>query len=353
MNEKDQLMALEKLLKEQKMAAALELANRLLKEFPESFQIRFAHAKALRATGQLEQAETALEKLYGDHRGHLNLLLEMAHLSRDLKKHSQARDYYSQALFIDPFNNQAKTALAELDKIKEKSDQTSPGSEAASFRQAYEQEKRKWQTDTLPEEEIGKILDEGRWGDDGEQDEPITHDSIRVEDEIESLKPSIPGVDEAYVPLEAVRVESRKTAADPALEQSLMPDPDFLGKETEEDDERVTTDDLADSLTGREEDRKPTVASTRRPPEPEPAETGPIEAGAVLEGDEFVTESAARLYLSQGLYEEALYIFEKLNRRQPREQYARQIEELKSKCHCQKKIQALSLFLKIIQERGG
>jgi tetratricopeptide (TPR) repeat protein len=347
LNEKDQLIALEGLLKENKVAAALELALKLLKEFPDSFQIQFTHAKVLRATGQLPQAAAVLEKLIPAHRGHLNLLLEMAAVSRELKQHSQALDYYNQALFIDPFNKQAKKALAEL-RENPAAGQPAPGKNPAP-RVAYEQEKKKWQADTLPEEEIGKILDDEKWQDDEGREEPITRDSIRMEDEIEILKPSIPGVDEAYVPPETIKVEGPKNLTDPALEESLMPHPDFLPGNGSEDDERVTTDDVADVLTGGGEKSKADTASTRRPPDlsKKPATAAP------LEGDEFVTESAARLYLSQGLYEEALFIYEKLQRQKPDEKFARKIEELKSKCQCQKKIQALTAFLQIIQERGG
>jgi tetratricopeptide (TPR) repeat protein len=324
LNEKDQLISLEKLLKEKKFGDALELAKKVLKEFPGSFQVEFTYAKILRATGQLPEAEAILLKLMPGHKSHLTLLLEMGGLMTDQGKSGQAMDFYSQALFIDPFNKLAKEAMHRLKVVPEK---------------------QKMKADTLPEEDIGKLLDGEYIPDDEAGELPITADSIRMEDEvIPEIKPSIPGVDEAYVPPDAIKVKSRKKKTDPAVEESLMADPDFVATEENDDEEKVSTEDVADlfaeSLNRPESDN----ASTRKASLSRETERGDL----VTAGDEFVTESAGQLYLSQGLYEEALYIYEKLYQQKKEERYAEKIAELQGKCQCQKKIQALTAFLKLI-----
>jgi tetratricopeptide (TPR) repeat protein len=308
LNEKDQLTALETLFNEEKYAEGQELSEQLLKEFPESFLIRFVTSKLLRATGKLTEAEDILSELVSTHDNHLNLFLEIGGLSLDLKKYGQALDYYNKALFIDPFNSQAKEAVKEL--------QQKPGTESAEepdIQAAMNQEKKNWKADTLPEEEISNILDNSLAEE--EEEDVLTEDSIQMEEE--DINPSIPGVDESYVEANQIKVEAAPDKVSQDVEESLVADL-FVDSAAAQKSDTVTT-------------QVPKTESS----------------------DEFITESAAELYLSQGLYEEALYIYEKLYQNHKDEKFLVKVNELKSKGLCQKKIKALTVFLNIIQERGG
>ena len=66
-----------------------------------------------------------------------------------------------------------------------------------------------------------------------------------------------------------------------------------------------------------------------------------------------MTESAAELYVSHGLYSEALDIYQHLNQAGKGDHLLDKISDLQTKILNQKKIRALSTFLKIIQERGN
>jgi tetratricopeptide (TPR) repeat protein len=331
LNEKDQLIALEKLFNEEKYAEGLELSEQLLKEFPESFQIQFMTSKLLRATGKLSESEDILSELISTHDNHLNLFLEIGGLSLDLKKYSQALDYYNKALFIDPFNSQAKEAVKEL--------QQKPGTESAEdpgIQVAMNKEKEKWKADTLPEEEINNILNDSLA--EGGEEADLTEDSIQLEEE--EIKPSIPGVDESYVETDQIKVETAPDRVSQDVEESLTADPVYVGSGPEKSGDEVSTEDVADLFVDSAAAQQKLDTVTTRVPKTE-------------QGDEFITESAAELYLSQGLYEEALYIYEKLYQNHNDDKFLAKVNELKSKSICQKKIKALTVFLNIIQERGG
>ncbi|MCP4218765.1 MAG: hypothetical protein GY765_29305 [bacterium] len=67
---------------------------------------------------------------------------------------------------------------------------------------------------------------------------------------------------------------------------------------------------------------------------------------------EFVTQSTAELYLSQGLYDDALRIFETLYEESKDEAFLIRIKQLKGHRSSRKKIQALSEFLELIRQKG-
>lgn len=82
----------------------------------------------------------------------------------------------------------------------------------------------------------------------------------------------------------------------------------------------------------------------------EPEEAWHEEPGT--EEPEFVTESAAELYVEQGLLKDAVAIYEKLYDFRKEERFLLKIEELKRAIVNQKKIQVLNELLKHIQQKG-
>ena len=105
--------------------------------------------------------------------------------------------------------------------------------------------------------------------------------------------------------------------------------------------DEVSTEAVEDFFMDAQAESK---ASTEKVPESSPVPPA--------EGEDFITESAAELYFSQGLYEEALFVYEKLYLASKEERYLNIIEDLKMKCVGQKKIQALTAFLELIHRRS-
>jgi tetratricopeptide (TPR) repeat protein len=91
-------------------------------------------------------------------------------------------------------------------------------------------------------------------------------------------------------------------------------------------------------------------------PEPVPEEPQPViqesAAGEAKDDMEFVTESAAELYLSQGLYEDALEIYKKLYAVQLEERFLLKIKQLSAFTESREKIKRLSIFLELIMKKG-
>ena len=117
----------------------------------------------------------------------------------------------------------------------------------------------------------------------------------------------------------------------------------------------VPEDQLPDTKTngepGPEIPVEPPTASGKEHPKPPPIPE--IEKiPETKEEMEFVTESAAELYLSQGLYEDALKIYEKLYAARKEERFMLKIKQLKTHIISQEKIERLTDFWKLIQKRG-
>jgi len=81
-------------------------------------------------------------------------------------------------------------------------------------------------------------------------------------------------------------------------------------------------------------------------------EPAPVEENAPAAAAEFVTESAAELYLSQGLYDDALGIYEKLYAARKEGRFLLRVKQLRAHRVGREKIRRLGEFLKSIQMKG-
>jgi len=142
---------------------------------------------------------------------------------------------------------------------------------------------------------------------------------------------------------------------------------DFISYQNEKmiaKQDTVPEDQLTDSNTNVDQvlavEREPIAAPVEESAVPPPIPPIPEEGGVseVKEAPEnkaemeIVTESAAELYLSQGLYEDALKIYKKLYLVQQEERFMMKINQLKIHTISMKKIQRLTDFGEIIQKRG-
>ena len=113
-----------------------------------------------------------------------------------------------------------------------------------------------------------------------------------------------------------------------------------LGDEKQETDEAV-----------KEEVKPPEPETAAEVEEPEEKKEEAVEVPPDGES-EFITESAAELYLTQGLFDDALSIYEKLYTRNKEERFAERIIQIKEKRVGQKKIEKLTELLEQIQKKG-
>lgn len=257
-SEKDQVANLEKLFSEKKFEELLILAEKLLDDFPDSFQIRFLYTQVLREVGRFGEAETLLKELCAAYPDNINLLSEMGAVLIEHEKYEEAVECFNKILFLDPFNEAAKGSLNKIDQLKKGPPLPStPPPPAASVQEPEvepppsSRKEAVFKMDTLPEDEIPPPL----------PPEPAAPQQQAI------------GVQEAAVE----------------------------GKAKEE---------------------------------------------------EFMTESAAELYMSQGLYDDALTVYKKLYEEQQQERFLSRINELRQKRITQKKIQVLSLFSRLIAQQG-
>ena len=279
-SEKNQFLLLEKFYIDRNFSEALVLADKLLQQYPASFPLKLLYARVLKAMGRLAEAERLLVELGGNYPDNINLLSEIGDLYAKQKKFAESLTYFNRILFLDSFNEQARTGVRT----------------AQDFIRDQDMENLE---DTLLEVRVPERL--------FQKPEPI----------VPSPAAPDPNPDEP-----AVRVETApditihfdgETAGDTALSTGLL---------LEEPPLRV-----------------------------EPAKEGPGQ-----DEFDFETETAAELYLRQGISREALRIYRKLYERTGDPNFLariRQIENQDKSGRENEMIDRLNRFLELIRKRGN
>lgn len=359
-SEREQLAILENLYSQQKYSEIEELAKSLKKDYPSSFQIRLLRVKALRELNRLPEAEEILNELTKQYPENVNILMELGDVLSITSRYQEALDIFNKILFLDPFHPTAKDKIVQVNKLlaqiptkpvdvtavppppppSDTPAETPPpppeDQAPVSFADRMEEQMKEFSDEAPKDEVIQEAFD-------APPEEPPKTDS-QIDDLPESEKTD-PGLKRAFeegmneldlngqftdsADLEALQDIETEESKIPAMQvpQESVPEPPPPPAEPQEPIEAPT-------------EQVPQVPSPEGEAEPESSE------------DNFITESAAELYLSQGLYSEALSIFEKLYQLKKDETILQKIEDVKSKRLIQKKIQMLSDFLKIIQNKG-
>jgi len=310
-SEKEQILHLEKLFQEKKFEELLILVEKVIEEFPGSFHIRLLYARVLRSLGRLNEAESILKDLSLTYPGNINLLFEMSILLVAYEKYEEAVISLNKILFLDSFNTKAKELLEKINLIS--------SGQAPPVARTY--------GSTVPVP--------GRQGDTATR--PVTPAMQRPSGQVAG--PPIP----------------------PRMTMPPAPVPPAAAAMT-----RKQAADMFKGDTLREEDMPAIPGRTPAPPPPRP-EPGPsrvqqpaVPAGAagppaqkfVGQEDEYMTDSAAELYLAQGLFDEALTVYRHLYRQKKDEKYQHRVDYVMTKRINQKKIQALTQLLRQIQNKG-
>ncbi len=290
--ERDRLADLEILFNEKRYPEALSFAEEISKEFPSSFQIKLLHARILKELNKLNEAENLLKEEISNFPDNVNLLLEIGDIYSKKGEYNLATEYYNKVMFIDPFNLKAKELIEKTDEIRKKK---VVRAEFSADSITYKEEKNKNMDDT-------NISEPGREAED--------NSVIEVEETVEQKE-----LEEDILKFEENKGELQEIVYEDIKINQEVNDKISDFKIDEEISEKKM-DDTIDEISF---------------------------------GEEFITESAAKLYIDQGLYNNAIVIYEKLLKKSKEEKYSERIIKIK---RSQNIIQKLEHFLKLIQNRG-
>lgn len=286
---------------QKRFSEAYGLAQKLMADYPNSYHVNIYYVRILKELNRLPEAEETIRRLLQFYPDNLNILNETADICFKSQKYSDALEFYNKILFLDPFNVVARETI---DKIKARQK-------------------------TVDESVLGGIDEETT------PEIPLTDFGVDIDLDLEKEMPPPP----KPLPPSPPSPQLVQTSPPPPLppmppmppEPEIKPEfvPEFeplSGQEVEPDWEPESEPEIEDEVPEIQEDE-----------EGEP---------------EFVTESAANLYLSQGLYKDALQIYQQLNDRQPEERFILKIKQLKAHILSQEQIRYLGRFLESIKIKG-
>jgi tetratricopeptide (TPR) repeat protein len=349
-SEKEQLSTLENLFQQKRFSDALEVAKKASSDYPNSYPIKFLYVRTLKELNKLAEAGEVLRELMLIYPNNINLLLESGNLAVLQNKFDEGNEYYNKILFLDPFNTEAKNSIEEINIIKKNGIVRKGKGDFLSH-----QNEKLQSADTLPEFDSRKLRDIIS------EEPPPPPPPPPVPESLPSPPPPISEVDTDET--EAARlfqekIQEQEMDSPPGMESEnpeTPPIPEFeipplpeVEKEVEEIGEYT-----------QKENREPPTGETAEPlpiPETDPwekiQEQEPEEKMEEAEEPGFVTESAAELYVEQGLLKDAAAIYEKLYDSGKEERFLSKIEELKRVLVNQKKIQVLNKLLEHIRHKG-
>lgn len=290
--ERDRLTDLEILFNEKRYAEALSFAEEISKEFPSSFQMKLLHAKILKELNKLDEAENLLKEEVSNFPDNVNLLLEVGDIYSKKGEYNLATEYYNKVMFIDPFNLKAKKLIEKTDEIRKKK---ALKTEFSADSITYKEEENKNLDDTNisePEREV--------------EDNPV----IEVEETVEQKE----------LEEDILKFEKNKEELQEIVYEDI--------KINQEENNQISDFKIDEEILEKKMDDT---------------------IDEISFGEEFITESAAKLYIDQGLYNNAIVIYEKLLKKSKEEKYSERIIEIK---RSQKIIQKLEHFSKLIQNIG-
>lgn len=321
--EKEGLGVLEDLFKAGKYEDALKCSQELFRQFPSSFQIGLVKSKTLIKLTRYEDAEESVDELLRIYPENINLLVEKGNLLAIRGRGVEAGIFFDKALFLDPFNNLAKEGL-ELTK------KTGSVEESPTDFISYEQEKLNLE-DTIRESDLEKLME-------------LNKNEVA----------EIPGAETLNSSKDSVKEEPQKITDDEGEpvsisfeDSSLLSRADILSNIEESGKKNITGKsniELAlDELNEISRSDLEAVEEVKK--EPPIVKDGEREEKPDKESEDFITESAAILYLKQGLYDDARNIYSKLYEASDDAIFEKKLETLQRVKIAHLKIRSLENFL--------
>jgi len=329
-SEREGLERLDILFREEKFDEASAFASDLRDSFPASFQIGFLYYKILVSLNKYSESENVLDDLLRQYPENINLLLVKGELLIGRGKVAESKLFFDRVLFLDPFNSRAKEGAEKAKK------------ESSDFKVEFANPKkvRSGLEDTMKEEDLERFMDKGTDPSlsevefEGELDISITETEMEFENSLEGGKSSFSVVSEKTsenevknIPNISDRSVEIKGEVVAEVSENILPVSDKVTFALEKL-ESFSLSDENDSEIRKDLDVE----------EMKESETG----------DEFVTESAALLYLKQGLYDDADSVYAKLYKGSNDLLYKEKLEKIKRIKIANLKIKALESFLKRI-----
>lgn len=393
-NERIQLQALENLFRHKRFSEALTFAQKLISDFPNSYYIGILYVKTLKELNRLRDAEAAALKMLESSPDNINLLSELGTISLKLNKYDESYDYFNKVLFQDPFNEEARDSMEKIKGLKKLNGGGEPKErklmDFISHTQANKDE-----ADTVPElnGETFSPLNFGVRLEPMEAEEaPVETfetleavDAVEPIETVESIEPvdsvefsaippmmnaegtetevmDISHLEEAPEAVEVVELAETADVVD-VVDVAEIAEMQGMAEIPEVGDVAAEVDSMNSQPVEpyAEFYNEETVESAEEPPPLEAkaptAREEIAQAAAAIEepgtAAEFVTESAAELYLSQGLYDDALGIYEKLYAARKEGRFLLRVKQLRSHRVGRETIRRLNEFLKSIQMKGA
>ncbi len=367
-NERIQLQALENLFRQKRFSEALTFAEKLIGDYPNSYYIGILNVKILKELNRLRDAEVAALKMMQVSPDNINLLAELGTICLKLNKYDESYEYFNKVLFLDPFNDEARDSMEKIKGLKKVSGGGEP-KERKLMDFISQPLVNDDNVDTAPELN-GEILSPLNIGVELEPMEPgeISAESVEPVEpppiptmttgaEVETELVDISQLEETPKVVEVVELAEAADVVDVAeiaeMEEiveipgvgDVAAEVDSVSTQTAEPYTEFNNEETVESA------EEPTLVKENVPV----AMRETVQTTAIVEpavAAEFVTESAAELYLSQGLYDDALKIYEKLYAARKEGRFLLRVKQLRAHRVGREKIRRLGEFLKSIQMKG-
>lgn len=341
-SEREGLERLESLFREKNYKEASAFAADLHERFPSSFQIGFLHYRILVNLESYSESENILDELLKLYPENINLLLEKGKLLIGRGKTAESKLFFDKVLFLDPFNSKAKEGV---DRIKGGDSDSHPGFEEIGNGKAVLE-------DTMRESDLERFME-----DNSESDSEVEKTGEKEPEK--ELDINIAEVEMGFKsPLEEKgstfdEVPGDLTERDPIIENKVPDDStDIPGKEDSikvPDESLKVSGKVESALEELDKFSRADIDDLGLEKLTDESEKGPEKTEIESPDDAFATESAAALYIKQGLYGEAKEVYGKLYRGSDENLFAEKIEKVKRIEKANLKILALESFLEKIK----
>lgn len=317
-SEREGLDRLESLFKEEDFKEASAFASDLREKYPSSFQIGFLNYKILVHLERYSDSENILDELLKLYPENINLLLEKGELLVGRGKTAESKLFFDKVLFLDPFNSKAKEGV---DRIKSGESGSSAGFEKHNIEKGVLE-------DTMKEADLERFMKEDASEGSEPEDEldiSMSESGIGFSTNMEKLISSPPSGEEISLLVEEKENISDEIVKTSGKVESALEELDKFSK--------ADINDL-ELLTESEELEKESE----------------VEEVNNVDDEAFVTESAALLYLKQGLYDDARNVYIKLYKGSDENLFMKKINKVKRVEKTEQKIIVLEGFLEKIKK---
>ena len=324
-SEREGLDRLESLFKEGSFKEASAFASDLREEYPSSFQIGFLNYRILVNLERYSESENILDELLKLYPENINLLLEKGELLVGRGKTAESKLFFDKVLFLDPVNSKAKEGV---DRIKSVESGSPAGFEKRERgKVVLEDTMKEADLERFMKEDTSEGSESGEVGEEEPEEEldiSMSESGIGFSADMEKLMSTPPSGEET-----SSQAEEKELVSDEMIKTSGKVESAL------EELDKFSRSDISDLGLAKE----PEVLE--KEPEVEESNNGGDEA--------FVTESAALLYLKQGLYDDARNVYIKLYKGSDENLFIKKIDKVERVEKAKLKIIALEGFLEKIK----